>query len=61
MSKLTASQAWWCNPVIPALRRLRWKEHEFEISLGYKVRPVSEYHHHNKNRTSYSNEDMTEV
>jgi hypothetical protein len=30
-----SSQAWWYTPVIPALRKLRQEDHEFEASLGY--------------------------
>jgi hypothetical protein len=33
------SQAWWCTPVIPALRRLRQEDHEFEVDLSIIVRP----------------------
>jgi hypothetical protein len=28
-----SSQVWWCMPIIPALRRLQWEGHEFEVSL----------------------------
>jgi hypothetical protein len=32
----------WCTPAIPAFERLRQKDHELEVSLGYKesLRPV---------------------
>jgi hypothetical protein len=30
--------AWWYTLVIPALRRLRQDDEEFEASLGYRVR-----------------------
>jgi hypothetical protein len=26
---------WWYISVIPALGRLKWKDHEFKVSLGY--------------------------
>ena len=29
-------------PVIPALRRLSWEDHEFDINLGYLERPITE-------------------
>jgi hypothetical protein len=29
------NQVWWSTPVIPALRRLRQEDNEFEDSLGY--------------------------
>jgi hypothetical protein len=31
------SQAWWYTAVIPAFRRLRKENHEFQASLGYIV------------------------
>jgi hypothetical protein len=30
---------WWSTYIIPAVRRLRQKDHEFEASLGYIVKP----------------------
>jgi hypothetical protein len=30
------SQERWCTPIIPALKRLRQEDLEFEASLGYK-------------------------
>jgi hypothetical protein len=33
--KKLINQAWWHTPVIPALRRLRQKDHKFEASLCY--------------------------
>jgi hypothetical protein len=33
------SWAWWHTPVIPALGRLKQKNHGFKASLGYIVRP----------------------
>jgi hypothetical protein len=30
-----SSWVWWVTPVIPALRRLRQEDPEFESSLGY--------------------------
>jgi hypothetical protein len=35
------SQTWWLTSVIPALRRLRQKDHEFEANLDYIVRLTS--------------------
>jgi hypothetical protein len=37
--------AWWCIPVIPAIRRLIQKDLKFETSLGYITtsRPSSSY------------------
>jgi hypothetical protein len=38
-TKVSLSQAWWHTPLIPALRRLKQKDHKFEASLGYIARP----------------------
>jgi hypothetical protein len=32
------SLVWLCTPVIPALRRLRPEDHEFQATLGYIVK-----------------------
>jgi hypothetical protein len=32
------SVVWWGTPVIPALRRMRQEDGEFQASLGYVVR-----------------------
>jgi hypothetical protein len=32
---------WWYMPIIPALRRLRWEDHESEARLGNKETPIS--------------------
>jgi hypothetical protein len=37
-------QAWWCIPVIPALKRLRHEDHELQVSLGYVTRPHLKNH-----------------
>jgi hypothetical protein len=37
--EMTVSEAWWYTPVIPALRRLRQKDHKFKASLDYTIRP----------------------
>jgi hypothetical protein len=31
-------QAWWCTPIIPAVRRQRQEDQAFKASLGYIVR-----------------------
>jgi hypothetical protein len=36
-------QVWWFTPIIPTLGRLRQENHEFETSLGYIARPVSDF------------------
>jgi hypothetical protein len=36
--KPTRSQAWWCRPVIPALKTLRQEDLKFQASLDYKLR-----------------------
>jgi hypothetical protein len=38
--KKNYSQEWWRMPVIPALGRLRQKDHKLEASLCYTVRPA---------------------
>jgi hypothetical protein len=32
------SRTQWYTPLIPALKRLKQEDHEFEASLGYKAR-----------------------
>jgi hypothetical protein len=34
-SKMVADWTWWYTPVIPAFRRVRQEDQEFEASLGY--------------------------
>jgi hypothetical protein len=34
----SVGQACWYTPIIPALRRSKQKDHEFEASLGYTAR-----------------------
>lgn len=43
----TCSQAWWCNPVIPTLRRQR-QERMFRPYLSYTVRQCFKTHNNNK-------------
>jgi hypothetical protein len=38
---IASIQTWWHTRIIPALRRLRQEDHEFETSLVYIVRPLS--------------------
>jgi hypothetical protein len=38
LSRILISLAWWCTPVIPALKRQREDGFEFKTSLGYIVR-----------------------
>jgi hypothetical protein len=33
------SWAWWCIPVIPALKRWKQKDQEFKASMSYMARP----------------------
>jgi hypothetical protein len=33
------SKAWWYTLTVPALRRLRWEDHEYRASLDYIARP----------------------
>jgi hypothetical protein len=39
IERLLENWVWWGTPVIPALSRLRQEGGEFEVSLGYLVRP----------------------
>jgi hypothetical protein len=54
---LKGNQAWWCTPVIPALRRLRQEDHEFKASLGYittkKKKPKNEQTNKTKLKESH--------
>jgi hypothetical protein len=43
------SLAWWCEPIIPKLSRLRQEDPEFEASLGYIVETLSQ----NKNEKGF--------
>jgi hypothetical protein len=47
------SQAWQCTLVIPALKRLRQEDLEFEASLGCHRKTVSE-----KSKTKYKREEQ---
>jgi hypothetical protein len=38
MKKNCEGWAWWLISIIPALMRLRQKDHQFQASLGYMVR-----------------------
>lgn len=42
LNNLKSHLAWWNTPRILALRRLRQDLHQFEVSLVYVVRHVSE-------------------
>jgi hypothetical protein len=37
-----ANLKWWYTPIIPALKRLRQKDHEFQPSLGYRNKILSQ-------------------
>jgi hypothetical protein len=39
MRKSCTSWAWWCMPIILALKKLRQEDHEFKASLGDLARP----------------------
>lgn len=47
----TCSQAWWCNPVIPTLRRQR-QERMLRPYLSYTVRQC--FKTHNKNKSGFA-------
>jgi hypothetical protein len=50
------SQAWWCMPIIPALRQ---KDSDFEVSVGYIVKPCLEQQQKNpkKKQNPIQNKD----
>jgi hypothetical protein len=47
---MTQGQVWWSVPVIPALGRPGKEDLEFQVSLGYTVRPCLK----EKNKTKQS-------
>jgi predicted glycosyl hydrolase (DUF1957 family) len=54
LKKFFLSWAWWYIPVIPALGRLRQEDHQFEVNLGFTVRPCLKNKQTNKPGTGGS-------